>query len=90
MKFSFLVALLVAIGFQMAEAQYSVCGNPTLGSTPCDIIKGTVPYVNATQRPLVDIGVAIHIVRYSDGSGGWEGDPQPAMNAVNAFFSPTS
>ncbi|MFN0158600.1 MAG: hypothetical protein ACKVRP_11090, partial [Bacteroidota bacterium] len=89
MRTKLLMTMFLGIGVLPLQviAQPSLCGTPSVGSTPCDIIKGPVPYVNATQLPFVDIGIAIHIVRDGNGGGGWEGAPQPAINAVNSFFA---
>ena len=58
------------------------------GSLPCNLLTYQ-SLVDPATLPIVPLAVAMHIVRYSNGSGGFEGNLASIINTFNAKFVST-
>ncbi len=64
-----LVAMFAMLCAENIHAQTSPCGTIITSSMPLSLAKGA-GYVDLNSVDFVDIGVAVHIVRNSNGTGG--------------------
>lgn len=63
-----MVIVFVLLCAESMHAQTSPCGTIITSSMPLSLAKGAA-YVELNAVDFVDIGVAVHIVRNSNGSG---------------------
>ncbi|HQI42282.1 MAG: hypothetical protein B6D44_08780 [Ignavibacteriales bacterium UTCHB2] len=84
-KLFFLVLILFFIGITKAQVTDSLCASFPIENLEPLTLQKAPNYVNLSTVDWADIAVAIHIIRYSDGSGGF--NPKQVLTIISNLDS---